>query len=147
MEYFATSSRRRWLLVGAARKTVSRPAWRIDVNVRLGLFHAQVGEQAAVDAACGGIARQRFQAVAQHRIHIGEQQQRDFGALADLRGDIEHGGELRAGLQRAIAAALDHRAVGDGIGEGNAQLDQIRAAAFERRDEFRRCGRAMDRRP
>ena len=87
-----------------------------------------------------------FQSVAQHRIHVGEQQQRDFGPFADLRRDVEHGGELGAGLQRAIAAALDYRAVGDRVGEGNTQLDQVRAAAFERRDDLGSCQRATDRR-
>ena len=55
------------------------------VDVRLGLFHAQVRQQAAVDAAGHRGARQRLQAVAQHRVQVGEQQQRNFGSFADLR--------------------------------------------------------------
>ena len=97
-------------------------------------------------AACG-IARQLFEAVAQHRIQIGEEQQRNLGMLADLRGDFEHLGKRGSGREGAIAGALDDRAVGDGIGEGHAQFDQIGAAAFERGDERGRVARARDRRP
>ena len=85
-----------------------------------------------------------LQTVAQHRIQIGEQQQRNLRGLADLARDIQN---LRRRwcrrLQRAIRAALDHGAVGDGIGERHAQLDQIHAAAFQRRDELRACAPAM----
>ena len=63
--------------------------------------------------------------------------------LRILRRDVQHLGERGAGLERAIAAALDHRAVGDGIGERHAQFDQIRAAAFERSHQLGRRGRAM----
>ena len=58
-------------------------------------------------------------------------------------GDFEHFGDVGAGLQRAFGASLDHGAVGDGIGERNAQLDQIRAAAFERGHQFGRALAAM----
>ena len=36
-------------------------------------------------------------------------------------------------------AALDHRAIGDGIGERHAQFDQVRAAALQRRNQRRRA--------
>ena len=47
-------------------------------------------------------------------------------------------------LKRPLAAALNHRAVGDRIGERHAELDQVRAAALERGNQ---CGvRAVRRR-
>ena len=54
---------------------------------------------------------------------------------ADFARDFEHLAQRGAGLQRAIGAALDHGTVGDGIGERHAQLDQVRAAALERRHQ------------
>ena len=46
-------------------------------------------------------------------------------------------------FEGAIAGALDHRAVGDGIGERHAQFDQIGAAALQRCDERGRAVAAM----
>ena len=110
-----------------------------DLHVVAGFFDAGVGEQAAVDAGGFGVARELVEAVAQHRVQIGEQQQRNFGTLADLRGDVENLRERGAGREGAVAGLLNHGAIGDGIGEGHAQFDQIGAAAFERRDEVRAC--------
>src|ERR1019366_1461039 len=56
-----------------------------------GLFHGSVGEQAAIDAGGGGVPRQALQSVADHRVEVGEQQQRDIGTLAYPGGDREHG--------------------------------------------------------
>ena len=61
------------------------------------------------------------------------------------RGDIQYRGDIGPGLQSTIAAALDHRTVGDRIGEGNAQFNQIRAAAFQRSHQCGRVRRAMGR--
>ena len=59
-------------------------------HVGRGFFDAHIGQQAAVDAGGLRVARQRFQAVAQHRIQIGEQQQRNFGVFADLARDLQN---------------------------------------------------------
>jgi hypothetical protein len=108
-----------------------------DVLVRL--FDRGVGQQAAIDAGRGGVARQALQAVAEHRVQIGEQQERRFRTLADFARDREHTRERGAGLQGALARALDHRTIGDGIGKRHAQLDQVRAAAQQRLDQRRRA--------
>ena len=89
-----------------------------------------------------GVGGEAFQAVAHHRIEIGEQQQRNLGALADLRRDLEHASQRRARLERALAALLDHRPIGDRIGERHAEFDQVGAAAHQRLDQR---GRALGR--
>ena len=64
--------------------------------------------------------------------------------MADLRGDIENLRERGARGEGAVAGLLNHRAIGDRVGERNAQFDEIGAAAFERCDEAgRRFGRGI----
>ncbi len=63
------------------------------------------------------------------------------------RGDLQHFAQRGAGLQRALAGALDHRTIGDGVGERHAQFDQVRAAAHQRFHQRRRAlGRWIARR-
>ncbi len=93
------------------------------------------------------VVRELFEAVAEHRVQIGEEQQRNFGTLADLRGDVEDLRERGAGGEGAVAGLLDDGAIGDGIGERHAQFDEIGAAAFERFDESGAWLRAWDRPP
>src|SRR5205823_2008768 len=45
-------------------------------------------------------------------------------------------GERRAVLQSALRGGLDDRAVGDRIGEGDAELDRVRAGLGEREDDI-----------
>ena len=61
---------------------------------------------------------------------------------ADFRRDSEHARQRRAGLERALAGALDHGSIGDRVGKRHAQLDQVRAAAHQR---FHQRGRAVRR--
>ena len=66
--------------------------------------------------------------------------------FTDLRRDFKNSGNGGAGLQRAVRSALDHRSVGDRIGERYPQFDEIGAAAFERSHQSRcRCGRRISR--
>ena len=44
-------------------------------------------------------------------------------------------GQRRAGAERALGRPLDHRTVGDRIGERHAEFDQVGAAAHQRRDQ------------
>ncbi len=134
--------RRRSVLVGAARNTVSRPAARMASTYSpASSTLASVSRQPSMPAASAS-ARQPLQAVAHHRIQIGEQQQRNLRPPADLRRDLQHFAQRGAGRQRALARALDHRTIGDGIGKRHAQLDQVRAAALQR---FHQRGRALGR--
>ena len=52
---------------------------------------------------------------------------------------VEAVADADAGLERALGRGLDHRAVGDRIGERNSDLDHVRAA-FDQRIEQPRAG-------
>ena len=99
----------------------------VDVGFRL--FHAGVGEQAAIDAGGRRVGGEAFQAVAQDGVEIGEQQQRNFGSGANLAAISSTVAQRGAGLEGALAAALDHGPIGDGVAEGHAEFDEIGAAA------------------
>ena len=104
-------------------------------DVGFGLFDAGVGEQAAIDAGGGRVGGEAFQAVAQDGVEIGEQQEGNFGSGANAAGDLEHGREGGAGLEGALAAALDDGSIGDGVAERDAEFDEVGAAADHGGDE------------
>src|SRR5947209_4312475 len=106
--------------------------------VLLGFFHTQVDEQHSVDPDLRGIACQPLESVSHQRIQIAEENQWKFRMAANLARDVENPGRPHASVQRSVRGPLDDGAVGYRIGEGNTQFDNIRAAAFERRNQ-RRC--------
>ena len=119
---------------GRGEKHGIEPGFAHHLHIIAGLFHAGVREQAAVDPGGFRVAREFLKAIAQHRVQIREQQQRNFRTLANLRGDVENLRQRGPGRERAVARLLDHRAIRDRIRKRHAQFDQIRAAAFERRE-------------
>src|SRR5437773_3940340 len=98
-------------------------------DVGLGFFDTGVDEEAAIDAGGGCVVAKTIQAVTEDGVQIGEEEERDFGTRTDFAGDVEDGGESGSGFERTLAGALDHGAIGDGVAEGDAQLDEISAAA------------------
>jgi hypothetical protein len=55
--------------------------------------------------------------------------------LANFASHLQNFRNAGSGSQGSVRAALDHGAIGYGIGEGNAQLNQIDASALEGRDD------------
>jgi hypothetical protein len=111
-------------------------------HVLLRLFHGGVGEQAAIDARRRCVVRQPLQSVAYHRIEIRKEQQRNFRRPPNLRRDLEHPRQCGTRLEGALAGRLNHRAIGDGVGEWHPQFNEVRAAADQR---FHQRGRAVGR--
>ena len=134
-EYSATSLRRRSVLVGAARKTVSRP-WRRSWATGSAASSTLRSVEDAVDAAAGGLFAEAVEAVAEQRVHVTEQEDGDLASLEDAAGDLEDAGDGGAGVEGAVGSALDDGSVGDGVGEGDAEFEDIGAAAFEGEGEF-----------
>ena len=98
-----------------------------DVGFRL--FDAGVDEEAAIDAGGGRVGGEAFEAVAQDGVEISEEQEGNFGGGANAAGDFEDGREGGTRFEGAFAAALDDGAIGDGVAERDAELDEIGAAA------------------
>ncbi len=98
-------------------------------------FDGKIGEQHAIDTGFGGILRQLFKAVAKQWIEIAEEQQRDLGRPADLADDFKEPGQVCAGAEGTIGGALNDGAIGNGIGEGHSEFDQIGAALLKSGNE------------
>ncbi len=92
--------------------------------------------------AAAAAAQNLIQSKLQNGIQVREDDEPGLRLLADLLRHIEHAGQIGSVLQRALAGALDHRAIGDGIAEGNAQLDDVGAGAIAARATSREMSRS-----
>ena len=82
-----------------------------------------------------------------HRIRIGEEHDRRVERLrGTARIRASEPAQRHAGGERAFAGALDHRAVGERIGERHAHFDDVGAAAGQRGEDRRPSVRDRDRR-
>ena len=103
-------------------------------------FRRQIRGQDAVSAGVRGFRGETREATLENRIVVAEQNERDIGLLADGTHDVQHASQRCSGAQGAFAGALNRRAIGDRIAEGNAKLDDIGSGIGERQDERRGCG-------
>ena len=62
------------------------------------------------------------------------------------RRDIQHLAHRRSGAKRAVGGSLNHGTIGDRVGEGNAELDQVGSATFQRVNQPGRRDQTKDRR-
>jgi hypothetical protein len=90
-------------LVGAARKTVSRPAPRATRDPAVRFLRRQVRDEDTVRARRDRIAGERVEPVAEQRVEIREEQQGQVAAGADAPHRLQHVHEPRARAQRAVA--------------------------------------------
>mmetsp|Transcript_53020 Transcript_53020/g.148809 ORF Transcript_53020/g.148809 Transcript_53020/m.148809 type:complete len:565 (+) Transcript_53020:627-2321(+) len=99
----------------------------------------EVDDDEAIDALRGGLLAGAVKAVLQEVVVVAHHHQGDDQTL--LPGLLH---EAEAVLQRSVLQErqarrlLDGRAVGQGIGEGNAQLDDVRAALLQREERLDR---------
>ena len=112
----------------------SRPA--PSRGERLRLERGNVGDQQAVGARLGRVAHE----AGPRDDEIGVSQDADRHVRMALRGSPRSGRSSRrpdAGGERALRRGLDHRAVGDRVGEGDADLDHVGAALDDRVEQLR----------
>ena len=114
-------------LVGAARKMGARPRFQGRLPPGPGLLQGQVGDDEAVHAQAPGFLGGAFQAVLQDGVVIAHQNQRNFGFLAQFPRQFQDFLEMHPLFQGPVTGRLDGGAIGQGVGEGNAQLQQVRA--------------------
>ena len=127
------------MLVGAARKTVSRPLF-CSIGARSGASSTlrSVSRTPSMPAATAS-ARQLLKPIAQHRIHIGEQQQRNLRSVCGFRR------RSRAPSQRWFRRAAPDpcRAGSPARRRWGRRTERparsVRAAAFQRRDQLAVC--------
>src|SRR4029077_17112442 len=82
--------------------------------------------------ACGRSSIRKFlEAHLQNRIEITEEHERDIRVKAQPPNEIENAGKCGPGAQRTVASAVNGGAVGNGIAERHAKLDDV-CARFSR---------------
>ena len=105
----------------------------------------QVRYDAAGHARPRGVGGEAFQSVLQEGIEVAHEHEARLEAPGPLFEPVHNPFEGDALFQRASGGVLDHRAVGDGIGEGDADFDYVRAAGVQFLDdapERIECGEA-----
>ncbi len=96
----------------------------------------KVGDQHSGKTRLGRILRHVFEAVAQQRIEITEEHDRNSGGLHRAGCDFKHGVQFDAAGQRALAGTLNHGAIGCGIAERHTHLDGRGSAARHGNQQF-----------
>ena len=94
------------------------------------LLKRQVWDDDSIDAALDAEAEKPLGAEAEDGVHVHHEQKRHVGFLAQLADHLEDFFKGRAVLQRAQARLLDHRPLGNRVGEGHAQLHHVGTALF-----------------
>src|SRR6185437_2588124 len=92
-----------------------------------GFFGREIGGEGAIGAGLRGGGGEFFEAHAQNRIEIAEENQRHLRLRAYATDDFDDACERGAGADGAFAGALDRGAVGHGIAEGHAEFDEAGA--------------------
>lgn len=98
-----------------------------------------VGEDEPVYAQLRALGYETPGAVREHDVGVGHEHEGDGHVAAQLSDQLERPVRRHAALERAHVGGLDDGAFGGGVGEGYAQLDEVRAA-LNRRAHRRRGG-------
>src|SRR5260370_20822504 len=101
-----------------------------------GFFGSEIGGEDAVSGDFGGGARELFEGKLQDRIVVAKENERNLRGLTDAADEFDYTGERGAGFEGAFGGALDGRAVGERIAEGDAEFDDVGAGFGEREDKF-----------
>ena len=133
--------RRQPLVVGGRR----RQANEIEARLQRGnaefvvLFRRHIDKDQPIDAGGLGIGQKPVDAVDVDRIVVAHQDdRRGVIAAAEVAHQRDRLLQRRAGLQGAQAARLNRRTIRHRIGEGHADLDDIRARLRQRLDDVER---------
>ncbi len=89
----------------------------------------KIRDQRTIDPSFSRSRAKLVEPELQNRIQVREDDEPRVRLAADLLRHVEHAREVCPMLKRALAGSLDHRTVGNGIAEGDAQLDDVGASA------------------
>jgi len=108
-------------------------------EVVCGLFGREIEKKETIGPGPDGGRFKLFTTESENRVVVGEKDEGDVALLFPQLGDeLKNAGKSGAGLEGTLAPELVDDAVGQGIGKGNAQLDQIGTRLGEGGDEA--CG-------
>ena len=113
------------------------------VQDQVGLLRRQIDDDQPVHPGLRGIDAELRHAVREDGVEIAHQHQRGAGiAGAELAHQVQYAPQRRPGLQPAQPGGLNGRAIGHRVGEGHADLDDVRAIGGHAQEQ-RQGGRAV----
>ena len=116
-------------------------AGRLDLTRLLG---GEIGDDEADDARLGRVLDKSLDPVGQDRVEVAHEEQRHFHAAGpQLHGHLQTAGHRHPLPERQVRGPLDGGSVGQGVGEGDAQLHQVGPAShggFHQIHALMRCG-------
>src|ERR1700720_3118696 len=92
-----------------------------------GFLGREVGGEDAVGAGLTVGMREFFEAHLQYGIVVAEEHEGNLRGLTNAVDDVDYSGKRGAGLEGAFGGALDSGAIGEGVAEGDAELDYVGA--------------------
>ena len=108
-----------------------------QLRIARGFVGRQVENQEAVRSSGGGIRMEPVESVNVNGIQIGEENDGNLGASANLTHGIQHTRDRSSGIQRTTRGGLNGRSIRQRIRKGNAQLDNIHPRLLESRNKGR----------
>ena len=105
--------------------------------VGAGFVGWQVEDEDAIGTGHRGIVMEGFEAVGVNGIEVSEEHDGDFGMLAEILHQLEGVLCRGAGIEGTLSSALDDGAVGEGVGEGNSEFDDINTGGIKGAQDFR----------
>jgi hypothetical protein len=92
-----------------------------------GFLGREIDDEEAVDAGGGSGLGEAVEAVFEEGVVVAEEHDGDVGLGAETGGHLQGFGERHAGVERALGGFLDDGAVGGGVGEGDAEFEDVEA--------------------
>ena len=96
---------------------------------RAGFLRREIDDEEAIDARRVRGLGEAVEAVLEEGVVVAEEHDRDVGLGAEARGHFQGLGQRHAGFERALGGLLDDGAVGGGVGEGDAEFEDVDSGA------------------
>src|SRR5439155_27288267 len=100
------------------------------------LFNGEIARKYAIKTGLYRVCRQPFETIVQQRIEIAEQHQRNPRLLPDILAQRQNLRNRDTVLQSPLGRTLNHRPIGNRVGERHSQFDHIRPCLLQRKVEL-----------
>jgi len=110
-----------------------------ELAVEDGFVGREIEEQDPVGPGRGGVLVELRESVAVDRIEVGEEHHGSLRAFAEAADQVEDLVSRRPGFEGAVGGHLVDDAVGQGVGERQAELDDVGSLVSEGLDDLQRA--------
>ena len=110
-----------------------------EVGITESFRGGEVEEEDAIGSGRSGIIVEGLKSVGVDGIEVGKENERGFVGFPEGANEIEHAAGGHAGLEGPVGRELVDDAVGHGIGEGDADFDDVGPGLREGVEDFQRA--------